>query len=588
MNMKMKTLGKVSFVLFVSAFGFIGAQSKSNPQNLIRGGDMEMIQQDGSPWAGVMNDSLRVFVLNSTLVDQTGEIRKQAFPPSIAAGDLNGDGVKDLLVADSYGYYWIYLNRGTAKEPKFTRGELLPFWIKDSKVQKIHLTDVNGDNILDLVIGDFTGRLMIVRNTGTANLPKFPAAQDTKEIEVRTDSKGRYWCNYIAPFYVDWDGDGKKDLIMGEGSFSANNIFFLKNTGSTAQPNFDSPRLLISGEGKEHLTPQVLDWNGDGKLDIVTGERDKGIVSVFLNTSIDQANGPWTFSPPSPIKINTTGAVTMLSAPVFEDMNADGLPDLLLGTSSGNIRLSVNSGVPKDYKFEKLENIKGVSPLPNFVWPTRWIADYPGGVGAPESARFQQLRAVTKNDRYKDAKNLVGFDPEFELPKESAGKTSLVFDFVDPKQEFIPEAPRLLLGDEGGRRYRISYPDEVALKPEVTYELSFQSRGTGFGNCEVHFNPSDEHQSRSGIRQRSEPIRIGFNFSSSWTSFSRRFKVDSEVKDKEAKKKTVPFRVEIILQGDGVFFLDEVSLVEKTGDTPAVEEKKEKKEEKKDDKKDKK
>lgn len=546
---------------------------------------MEMVAQEGNPWAGVSNDSLRVFVFNSTLVDQTGETRKQSFPPSLGIADLNADGVKDLLVADSYGYYWIYFNKGTAKEPKFTRGELLPFWIAKSTVNKIHLTDVNGDNIPDLVIGDFTGRFMIVRNTGTANLPKFAPAQDTKEIEHNTDPKGRYWCNYIAPFYTDWDGDGKKDLIMGEGSFSANNIFFLKNTGSNTQPNFESPKLLISGEGKEHLTPQVLDWNGDGKMDIVSGEREKGMISVFLNTTQDQSSGPWTFSPPTPIKINMTGAVTMLSAPIFEDLNGDGLPELFLGTTSGNIRMSINSGSLKDYKFEKLENIKGSSPLPSLAWPTRWVADYPGGINAPESYRFQQLRAITKNERYKDAKNFLGYDPEFELPKDSSGKSCLMLDFIDPKQEIITEVPRSII-NTGTKTCRIIYPDEIVLKPDTTYEISFHSRGTGFGNSSVSIVPTDIDLYRSVVGEKEAGnLAFGFNFSSSWTEFSRRFKVDANSKDKDSKKKLIAFRMEILLEGEGTFYLDDVTLIEKSNDSASTAEKPAKDTKKKEEKK---
>ena len=42
---------------------------------------------------------------------------------------------------------------------------------------------------------------------------------------------------------------------------------------------------IIPGYGREHLTPQVVDWNNDGKPDIICGER-AGYVDLFLNTSL--------------------------------------------------------------------------------------------------------------------------------------------------------------------------------------------------------------------------------------------------------------------------------------------------------------
>ncbi|MES2310027.1 MAG: VCBS repeat-containing protein, partial [Verrucomicrobiota bacterium] len=502
----------------------------------------------------------RVFTANSTIVDNTGEVRKQSFPPSMAAGDLTGDGLKDLIVADSAGYFWLYVNKGTKKEPKFVRGESLPFWLAKTGVPKLQLIDFNGDGLLDLVVGDFQGRLFYIKNTGTAQIPKFHMANDLKEIEIKTDPKGRYWCNYLAPFLYDWDGDGKLDLIMGEGTFSANSIFVLLNKGTNAQPNFDTPKILISGEGKEHLTPRVIDWNGDGKPDIVTGERDKGTVSVYLNTTVDQKSGPWTFAPPVPINMNATGTVVLLSAPIFEDMNDDGLPDLLMGTSAGNIRMAFNTGKAKDYKFDKLDNIKGESPLPNFVWPTRWIADYPGGLTTPESSRFQLLRALTKNERYKDAKNLIGYEPELDLPKESAGKSCMLFDFVDPKQELITDITKVVLPTKQGR-YIIRYPDPITLKPDSSYELTFQVKGNGIGELRVELNSQEEFK----VGGELEDIKVikaeSVSVNSTWSLVSK--KPDFSAFDKEEKKKPHPFSLSFSFEGEGQLYLDDVTLIEK-------------------------
>ena len=39
--------------------------------------------------------------------------------------DWNNDGKKDLLVGDSWGYLWLYLNQGTDAKPSFNGGSRL-------------------------------------------------------------------------------------------------------------------------------------------------------------------------------------------------------------------------------------------------------------------------------------------------------------------------------------------------------------------------------------------------------------------------------------------------------------------------------
>ena len=45
----------------------------------------------------------------------------------------------------------------------------------------------------------------------------------------------------------DWNGDGKKDLIVGDGN---GNVFFLRNTGTDAAPAFTSAASVVAGAGR--------------------------------------------------------------------------------------------------------------------------------------------------------------------------------------------------------------------------------------------------------------------------------------------------------------------------------------------------
>ncbi|MFO7627421.1 MAG: hypothetical protein R6V62_09205 [Candidatus Fermentibacteraceae bacterium] len=49
---------------------------------------------------------------------------------------------------------------------------------------------------------------------------------------------------YGAPCVVDWDGDGLKDLVLGQ--FASGNIRFYKNEGTNANPVFNTFSMIYA------------------------------------------------------------------------------------------------------------------------------------------------------------------------------------------------------------------------------------------------------------------------------------------------------------------------------------------------------
>ena len=72
---------------------------------------------------------------------------------------------------------------------------------------------------------------------------------------VEFTSAGVLLCNggrldvgsYAAPLAVDWNGDGKKDLITGQ--FEYGRIRFYPNVGTNSIPVFDEYFYLLDGAG---------------------------------------------------------------------------------------------------------------------------------------------------------------------------------------------------------------------------------------------------------------------------------------------------------------------------------------------------
>lgn len=208
--------------------------------------------------------------------------------------------------------------------------------------------DWNDDGLSDLIVGEggTAGKVRVYINIGAADAPAFDGyvyaqAGTTDLVEPGSGCLG------VFPRVVYWDGDGKKDLITGR---SDGTVKLYTNVASDDAPAFDEGVLIEVGplgskipiDIGSRATPTVVDWNEDGRKDLVAGAID-GRIHVFLNTGTDEAPD---FE--GQLYAQDDGSDLLVpsvrSSPHVLDFDHDGKKDVLTGNTNGELVFYSNVG----------------------------------------------------------------------------------------------------------------------------------------------------------------------------------------------------------------------------------------------------
>jgi len=155
--------------------------------------------------------------------------------------DWNSDGDADLVSGDRNGYFNVWVWRDTAFEAhtQYQKTDSTPINVVYNSFPAV--LDWNGDRKKDLLLGCENGQVLFWPNQGADSWPMFQTAET---LTAGGDPLYQYRVN---PFVFDIDHDGVNDLACGDGNGC---VLFYRNTGTNGAPELASAETLRMPSGQ--------------------------------------------------------------------------------------------------------------------------------------------------------------------------------------------------------------------------------------------------------------------------------------------------------------------------------------------------
>lgn len=268
-------------------------------------------------------------------------------------GDVNGDGVGDLLVGapgkdrtdSDVGGAWLVLGPVTSARNLFS-ADYVGFGESDRGYAGFAVSaagDVSGDGVADLLVGapgeDNTGAVYVPSssNTGRASMASAPTLYGEASGDLAGDavSGGN-----------DLDGDGVNDVVVGarqnDGAATASGSAYVVYGPVTADLDLSSADLILRGEAANDAAGSSVlladDLTGDGLPDAVvgaTGQDGGGTGAGAAYVVAGGTTGTISLANADAVLYGRTSGDAMGGAMCLGgDVDGDGNADLLVGAQS--------------------------------------------------------------------------------------------------------------------------------------------------------------------------------------------------------------------------------------------------------------
>jgi serralysin len=236
----------------------------------------------------------------------------------VAYGDLNGDGVPDIITAPASnsvptvrvfdGVTHQKIKEFNAYATSFTGG------------LNVAVADVNGDGVMDIITAP--------GQTGGPHVKVF----DGTKVSTGADSELLFQFFAYASTFTggvnmsvgDINNDGKADIVTGTGPTGGPEVKVFSGLDSSLLFDF----FAFEGTFTGGVVVSTGDWNGDGRVDIIGSRGPGGLPEVAVYSGIDSSVIGDFF----PYPMTFTGGVRIAGV----EIDGDGLWDILTGAGSGS------------------------------------------------------------------------------------------------------------------------------------------------------------------------------------------------------------------------------------------------------------
>ena len=227
------------------------------------------------------------------------------------AVDWNQDGAMDLVAAGNNASEELALNKGLA-------GLLYTFGYNwGAYTTNMDVGDITGDQVMDLVVGGglswFAEKRQVMRGVKSSSSFGFSTAWSASNNDARGSG---------ASLIADLDGDGDLDLVLP--------YILLNNKRTRVFFNNGSGTSFSTSKSFSDTWPLAArDINGDGHVDLVL-LHGNGTSPTGVQVNLNNGKGGFSGS-------KTVGAGGDITSSLLRDLDGDGAPDLVLGTSSSKL-----------------------------------------------------------------------------------------------------------------------------------------------------------------------------------------------------------------------------------------------------------